>query len=70
MAESIHSQTVPMKLYMARTYATLENYAKEGAWSRVLGDIYYSNTATVSLELGKKVGDLVNQLPFKSSGKD
>jgi hypothetical protein len=53
-------------LYGPRKYAKLEDYAIEGAWSRVLGGIHYSITAKAGLEQGKKVGDLVNDLPFKT----
>jgi hypothetical protein len=53
-------------LYGSRTYNTLEEYAKDGAWSRVLAGIHYNPSATAGLEQGKKVGDLVNKLPFKS----
>jgi hypothetical protein len=52
-------------LYGARTYNTLAEYAAEGAWSRVLGGIHYHPTADDGLIQGKKVGDLVNGLPFK-----
>lgn len=52
-------------LYGARTYARLEDYATEGAWSRVLGGIHYSITATEGLKQGKKVGELVINLPFR-----
>jgi len=52
-------------LYGARTYNTLADYAAEGAWSRVLGGIHYHPTADYGLIQGKKVGDLVNSLPFK-----
>ena len=56
-------------LYGSRTYNTLEDYAKEGAWSRVLGGIHYNPSAIAGLEQGEKVGTLVNKIPFKS-GKD
>ena len=52
-------------LYGARSYNTLEDYAKEGAWSRVLGGIHYSPSAVAGLEQGRKVGLMVNNLPFK-----
>lgn len=54
-------------LYGARSYATLEDYSKEGAWSRVLGGLHYIITANDGLIQGKKVGDLVNNIPFKKS---
>jgi hypothetical protein len=52
-------------LYGPRSYNTLADYASEGAWSRVLGGIHYHPTADYGLIQGKKVGDLVNSLPFK-----
>ena len=52
-------------LYGTRTYARLEDYAKEGAWSRVLAGIHYTTTATDGLKQGKQVGDLVTNLPFR-----
>ena len=52
-------------LYGARSYNTLADYASEGAWSRVVGGIHYHPTADDGLIQGKKVGDLVNSLPFK-----
>jgi hypothetical protein len=53
-------------LYGSRTYSTLEDYAKEGARSRVLGGIHYNLSATAGLEQGMKVGAMVNSLPFKA----
>lgn len=52
-------------LYEPRSYNTLADYAAECAWSRVLGGIHYHPTADDGLIQGKKVGDLVNSLPFK-----
>ena len=52
-------------LYGARTYNTLAEYASEGTWSRVLAGIHYHPTADAGLIQGKKVGDLVNSIPFK-----
>ena len=52
-------------LYGSRTYNTLADYAAECAWSRVLGGIHYRQTADDGLIQGKKVGDLINSLPFK-----
>ena len=52
-------------LYGARTYATLADYAAEGAWSRVLAGIHYHPTADDGLIQGGKVGEMVNSLPFK-----
>lgn len=52
-------------LYGTRTYSTLEEYAIEAAWSRILAGIHYKPSATAGLEQGRKVGDMVNKLPFR-----
>jgi hypothetical protein len=52
-------------LYGARNYNSLEEYAAEGAWSRILAGIHYKPSGTAGIEQGKKVGDMVNALPFK-----
>ena len=51
--------------YGPRSYNTLAEYAAECAWSRILAGIHYHPTADDGLIQGKKVGDLVNSLPFK-----
>jgi len=52
-------------LYGARSYPNLAAYAVEGGWSRVLAGIHYKPSVDIGLSQGKKVGDLVNNLPFK-----
>jgi len=55
-------------LYGARTYNSLKAYSDEAGWSRVIGGIHYKASVAAGDNQGKKVGDLINQLPFKHSG--
>lgn len=52
-------------IFGARTYSTLDAYAKEAAISRIYGGIHYRFSCEVGLDQGKKVGEAVNQLKFK-----
>lgn len=52
--------------YGARSFASFDDYAKEAAHSRVLAGIHYSQSVAAGLIQGRKVGLIVNQLPFKN----
>ena len=54
-------------VYGARSFNSFDDYAKEAAHSRVLGGIHYSPSVAAGLIQGRKVGDRINQLPFKSA---
>ena len=53
-------------LYGTRHYSSFEQYAKEGAKSRILGGIHYKPSGMAGLTQGDKVGSLVNDLQFKN----
>jgi hypothetical protein len=55
-------------LYGARTYNSLEAYSDEAGLSRILGGIHYKASVAAGKEMGKQVGTLINQLPFKENG--
>jgi hypothetical protein len=55
-------------LYGARSYDNLKAYSDEAGWSRVLGGIHYKKSVAAGETMGKKVGDLINKLPFKNAG--
>lgn len=50
--------------YGSRHYNSFDEYAWEGAWSRVIGGIHYKPTAYAGIQQGKKVGVWVNKLKF------
>lgn len=52
-------------LYGVRHYNSFQQYANEGAWSRILGGIHYKQSGNAGLVQGKKVGKRVNMLKFK-----
>lgn len=52
-------------LFGTRSYNSLEAYAGEAAWSRVLGGIHYNFSSEAGLAQGEKVGALINLIPFK-----
>lgn len=52
-------------LFGTRSYASFDEYAREGARSRSLAGVHYQTTAELSLLVGKQVGGLVNNLKFK-----
>lgn len=49
-------------LYGTRSYPTLESYSDEAAWSRVLGGIHYTFSATAGKNQGRQVADLIDGL--------
>jgi len=55
-------------LYGARTYNSLKAYSDEAGLSRTLGGIHYKGSVAAGEKQGEKVGDLINQLPFKNFG--
>ena len=55
-------------LYGARTYNSLKAYSDEAGLSRILGGIHYKGSVAAGEKQGEKVGDLINQLPFKNFG--
>jgi len=52
--------------YGSRKFESFEAYAKEAALSRMHGGIHYRFGMEAGLRQGKKVGEIVNQLKFKS----
>jgi hypothetical protein len=55
-------------LYGDRTYNNLKAYSDEAGLSRILGGIHYKASVAAGEKQGEKVGDLINQLPFKNFG--
>jgi hypothetical protein len=53
--------------YGARSYKNFDEYAWDGAWSRVIGGIHYLPSAYAGIEQGKKAGAEVNKLRFKGN---
>jgi hypothetical protein len=49
-------------LYGTRSYPSLEAYSDEAGWSRVLGGIHYTYSATAGKNQGRQVADLIDGL--------
>jgi hypothetical protein len=54
-------------IYGVRHYNSLEAASDEAGWSRVLGGIHYKSSILAGKEQGRKVGNLINGLPFHGS---
>lgn len=52
--------------YGSRSFNSFEDYAKEAGRSRLLAGIHYGPSIATGLEMGYKIGDMVNKLKVKN----
>ncbi|MDQ6889803.1 MAG: vanadium-dependent haloperoxidase, partial [Bacteroidota bacterium] len=52
--------------YGARSFNSFEDYAKEAGHSRFLAGIHYAPSVDTGLQMGYKIGDMVNRLKVKN----